>query len=68
MVDPVGRIVVLDPLARWAVPAQEDLCRFLVGVQLNGLQVHTHGAGYREETLARWHGRSSSATTGTPRR
>ena len=54
MVDPVGRIVVLDPLARWAVPAQEDLCRFLVGVQLNGLQVHTHGAGYREETLARW--------------
>ncbi len=54
MVDHAGRIVVLDPLARWAVPEQEDLCRFLVGVQLNGLQVHTRGAAYAAETLARW--------------
>lgn len=54
MVDGGGRIVVLDPLARWAVPAQEDLCRFLVGVQLNGLQVHTRGAAYGEDVLACW--------------
>ena len=54
MVDRAGRIVVLDPLGRWAVPEQEDLCRFLVGVQLNGLQVHTRGAAYAENTLARW--------------
>jgi hypothetical protein len=55
MVNPrTGRIVVLDPLARWAVPEQEDLCRFLVGVQLNGLQVHTRGAAYGADTLARW--------------
>jgi hypothetical protein len=55
MVEPrTGRIVVLDPLARWAVPQQEDLCRFLVGLQLNGLQVHTRGAAYAAGTLARW--------------
>ncbi len=54
MVDPAGRLVVLDPLARWAVPAQEDLCRFMVALQLNGLQVHTRGAAYGEDTLARW--------------
>ena len=54
MVDGGGRIVVLDPLGRWAVPAQEDLCRFLVAVQLNGLQVHTRGAAYGEAALERW--------------
>ena len=54
MVGQDGRVVVLDPLARWAVPAQEDLCRFLVGIQLNGLQVHTLGAAYRQDTLERW--------------
>jgi hypothetical protein len=54
MCDRAGRIVVLDPLARWAVPEQEDLCRFLVGVQLNGLQVHTRGAAHAADTLARW--------------
>jgi hypothetical protein len=54
LVDGRGRIAVLDPLGRWAVPVQEDLCRFLVGVQLNGLQVHTQGAAYGEPTLERW--------------
>ncbi len=54
MVDRAGRVVVLDALARWAVPEQEDLCRFLVGVQLNGLQVHTRGAAYAADTLAHW--------------
>jgi hypothetical protein len=54
LVDRTGRLVVLDPVARWAVPAQEDLCRFVVALQLNGLQVHTRGAAYAEETLARW--------------
>lgn len=54
LVDRAGRVVVLDPLGRWAVPAQEDLCRFLVGLQLNGLQVHTRGAAYARDTLEGW--------------
>jgi hypothetical protein len=43
---PDGRVTVFDPLARWAVPTYEDLCRFLVNVRLMGLQLHTHGAAY----------------------
>lgn len=38
-----GRVSVIDPLWRWAAPAMEDLCRFVVGMRLLGLQVHTHG-------------------------
>lgn len=49
-----GRLVVIDPLARWAVPAQEDLCRFLVGLELGGLQVHSRGAAHGHERLAHW--------------
>ena len=41
-----GRLAVFDPLFRWAAPAHEDLARFLVGVRLLGLQLHTHGAAY----------------------
>ena len=36
------------------MPAPEDLCRFLVGVRLIGLQVHTHGAAFGTTTLDRW--------------
>jgi Phosphotransferase enzyme family len=54
LVDHSGRLVVIDPLFRWAVPAVEDLCRFLVGVRLLGLQVHTHGAAFGAITLDRW--------------
>jgi hypothetical protein len=54
VVDGDRRVVVLDPLIRWAVPAPEDLCRFLVGVRLLGLQLHTHGAAFRATTLERW--------------
>lgn len=38
-----GRIAVFDPLPRWLVPRFEDLCRFLVGLRLQGLALHTHG-------------------------
>ena len=48
-----GRISVIDPLWRWAVPAQEDLCRFLVGMRLLGLQVHTHGLAFDRTELER---------------
>jgi hypothetical protein len=44
-----GRLTVFDPLGRWQVPAYEDLCRFLVGVRLLGLQLHTRGAAYSAE-------------------
>jgi hypothetical protein len=54
VVDSAGRLVVLDPLMRWAVPAPEDLCRFLVGLRLLGLQVHTHGAAFGATALERW--------------
>jgi hypothetical protein len=43
---PDGRLAVFDPLFRWAVPAYEDLARFLVGLRLLGLQLHTQGAAY----------------------
>jgi len=54
IVDGGGRLVVLDPLIRWAVPAPEDLCRFLVGLRLLGLQLHTHGAAFSAPVLERW--------------
>ncbi len=54
LVQGADRVVVIDPQTRWAVPAHEDLCRFLVGLQLFGLQVHTHGAAFGAATLAHW--------------
>jgi hypothetical protein len=54
LVDGAGRLVVIDPQPRWALPAQEDLCRFLVGLQLLGLQTYTRGAAFSAATLAHW--------------
>lgn len=51
--DVEGRIVVLDPLPRWAVPRYEDLCRFLVGMRLLGLQLHSHGAAFGRTEVER---------------
>jgi hypothetical protein len=51
--DSRARLTVFDPLPRSAVPAQEDLCRFLVGMRLLGLQIHTHGAAYAAATIER---------------
>jgi hypothetical protein len=48
-----GRLAVFDPLSRWLVPSFEDLCRFLVTVRLQAVQVHTHGAAYGAEDLDR---------------
>jgi aminoglycoside phosphotransferase (APT) family kinase protein len=48
-----GRIAVFDPMTRWLVPCYEDLCRFLIGIRLLGLQVHTHGAAYGRDELER---------------
>ncbi len=48
-----GRLTVFDPLPRCAVPAQDDLCRFLVGMRLLGLQLHTHGVAYSAADLER---------------
>jgi hypothetical protein len=47
LVDSEGLLTVVDPLPRWAVPRLEDLARFLVGIRLLGLQVHTHGIAFR---------------------
>jgi hypothetical protein len=48
-----GRPAVFDPLPRWAVPRFEDLCRFLVALRLQGLQLHTHGLAYGRAELDR---------------
>jgi Ser/Thr protein kinase RdoA (MazF antagonist) len=45
--DPTGRISVFDPLPRWRVPVFEDLCRFIVGVRLLGVQALTRGLALR---------------------
>jgi hypothetical protein len=49
---PDGRLVVFDPLPRWAVPRLEDLARFLVAIRLLGVQLHTRGVAYAEHELA----------------
>lgn len=54
LVDGSGRLVVFDPLMRWAVPVHEDLCRFLIGIRLLGLQLHSHGAAFSPALLERW--------------
>jgi hypothetical protein len=48
-----GRLTVFDPLPRWVVPRHEDLCRFLVGTRLLGLQLHTHGLAYAQQEVER---------------
>jgi hypothetical protein len=48
-----GRLAVFDPLTRWRVPRFEDLCRFLVAVRLQAVQVHTHGAAFGAKGLDR---------------
>lgn len=50
---PDDRIAVFDPLPRWSVPRFEDLSRFLVGTRLLGLQLHTHGAAFSQESMTR---------------
>jgi hypothetical protein len=52
-VDRSGRITVFDPMPRWQVPRYEDLCRFIVGLRLSGLQVHSHGGAYSQSELRR---------------
>ena len=68
LVNGAGRLVVIDPQPRWALPAQEDLCRFLVGLQLLGLQTYTRGAAFSAATLSRWQELVISGyhETGTP--
>jgi hypothetical protein len=48
-----GRLAVFDPLPRWQVPRVEDLCRFLVAIRMQGVQLHTHGLAYSAEQLDR---------------
>jgi hypothetical protein len=48
-----GRLAVFDPLPRWRVPRFEDLCRFLVALRMQGVQLHTHGAAYGAGELDR---------------
>lgn len=49
--DADGRITVFDPMPRWQTPRYEDLCRFLVGMRLLGLQQHSRGLAYSRRVL-----------------
>lgn len=49
--DERGRITVFDPMPRWLAPRFEDLCRFLVGMRLLGLQLHSRGLAYGQSAL-----------------
>lgn len=49
--DRAGQVSVFDPLPRWRVPVYEDLCRFLVGMRLAGVQVLAHGLAYSGDYL-----------------
>lgn len=51
--DAAGRVTVFDPMPRWQVPSYEDICRFLVGMRLSGLQVNTQGIAYSQGALQR---------------
>ena len=51
--DATGRITVFDPMPRWQVPPYEDICRFLVGMRLSGLQVNSQGLAYARRALQR---------------
>jgi Phosphotransferase enzyme family len=46
-----ARVTVFDPLPRWMVPRYEDLCRFMVGLRLLGVQVHTRGVAIDERLI-----------------
>lgn len=52
-VDARGRLIVFDPMPRWRAPCYEDLCRFLIGLRLLGLQLHSHGAAYSQHDVER---------------
>lgn len=54
LVDPDGRIAVIDPLPRWRVPAYEDLCRFVVNTRCVGLQVASRGVAFGKAQLQRY--------------
>ncbi len=48
-----GRITVFDPMPRWCMPRYEDVCRFLVGMRLTGLQLRSWGLAYSRDALVR---------------
>lgn len=52
-VEAAARVRVFDPMPRWQVPWLEDVCRFVVGLRMSGLQAHTYGAAYAAHELDR---------------
>lgn len=50
---PDGRTAVFDPMPRSAAFRFEDLAASLVALRLLGIQLHTHGAAFSEQELAR---------------
>jgi hypothetical protein len=48
-----GRLAVFDPLSRWLAPRFEDVCRFLVAIRMQGVQLHTRGVAFNAKDLDR---------------
>jgi hypothetical protein len=54
LVDPAGRVAVLDTRARWSVPVEEDLATLLVALRTNRLQSATQGLAWSDRTIERY--------------
>lgn len=54
LVDPNGRVTVLDTLARWRVPIYEDIAYFLVGMKTSWQQILTFGFGLHQKDIDRY--------------
>jgi aminoglycoside phosphotransferase (APT) family kinase protein len=46
LVDPVGRVAVIDLLARWQAPRYEDIAGFLIALQTSRANALTQGVAY----------------------
>ena len=46
LVDPAGRVAVIDLLARWQAPRYEDLAGFLIALQTNRANALTQGVAF----------------------
>jgi len=56
LVEPSGRVTILDTLGRWRIPIYEDLAYFLVGVKSLGVQVVSMGRALGPQRVGDWEG------------
>jgi len=49
-----NRVTVFDTLARWRAPIYEDLCQFLLGLKLSGMQASLQGWWHPQSVLRQY--------------